>query len=587
MNIDVSAKPFFLEMEDIDWVQDTLASMSIEEKIGQLFFLMGMSGGPGELRSLIERIHPGGMMYRKTSASGLTKAYRALQDNAHIPLFLAANLEAGGNGLLDEGTFFGHPMLIAATDDPEHARRLGVVCAREAKSVGGNMAFAPVVDINFNFRNPVTNIRSYGDDPERVAKMSAAYVKGAMVEGLSVTIKHFPGDGADARDQHLLTTVNNLGYSDWMATYGRVYRDCIDGGANGLMAGHISLPGYFDATDCDQKLRDIPATLNSVLLNDLLRRELGYNGLIISDATLMAGFAQQGKRADLVPRSIAAGIDMFLFTRNPDEDYSFMLQGFRDGVISSERLNDAVTRILALKAQLGLHKKSKQDLVPNAFSKVNTTEHRQWANEVADAGVTLVSDDQCLLPIEPAKYRRIGIIYNGNESMEKTMFKNMRGLAGIMLKLIQLFSPKEQSATEKLVALLKEKGFQAFEYDFGNLLAVMRDMNNPIEQWVGQFDLVIYLTKKETMSNQTSLQLEYKAMGFDAPWFVHEVPTIHVSLGNPYQLYDLSMVGTVINGYSPTDEVLSQLVDKLMGASEFRGVSPVDLSCREFTGSLN
>lgn len=588
--IDLKGNPFYLSHEDIKWVESTKDKMSIEEKIGQLFFLIGFTTKKKELEQVVSKIKPGGMMYRTTTAKKLSPVYDLLQKNSDVPMLLAANLEAGGNGLIEEGTHYGHQMLVAASDNVENAYRLGLIAGKEGASLGANMAFAPIIDINFNFRNPITNIRSFGDNPDRVAKMGAAYVEGAKDAGISVTIKHFPGDGTDGRDQHLVTTPNNLSYEDWIETFGKAYKTSIEAGARGLMVGHISLPSYFAEKYQEYNhLKDMPATLNPILINKLLREELGYNGLTMTDASLMTGFGQKGKRKDLVPMSIAAGCDMFLFTRQPEDDYKFMMDGYKNGIITDERLDEALTRILAIKASLGLHKCTHEELVPDAFHKVNTDEHEKWAKELADEAVTLVKDDQNILPLNPKKHMKIGVLYNGNDGDMREIFKNIPGLKGVITRTmmsIMTMGKKDLKPYEKLVNKLKAKGFDAFYYDFGDIMSVFKDMNKPLEEWTNQFDVIIYLTKWETMSNQTSLQLQYKAMGFDAPWFINEVPTILVSLANPYHSYDLPMIKTVINGYSPTEHVYDAIIEKMMGISEFKGVSPVNLDFKEFEGVL-
>lgn len=584
-NIDLKGNPFYLNSKQIEWVNRTKATMTIEEKIGQLFFLMGFTTKEKELKEVVNSIHPGGMMYRTAGQKKVVSAHKVLQQESKVPMLLAANLEAGGNGLIDEGTHYGHQMLVGATDDESYGYKLGLIAGREAQSVGGNMAFAPIIDINYNFRNPITNIRSFGDRPELVAKMGAAYVRGAHKAGLSVTIKHFPGDGTDGRDQHLVTTHNSLSVDDWMKTYGLAYRTSIEAGARGLMVGHIGLPSYFEESD---DLKYTPATLNPTLLNKLLRDELGYNGLTMTDASLMTGFGEKGRREELVPLSIAAGCDMFLFTRMPEDDYKHMMNGYKKGIITKQRLDDAITRILAMKASLKLNGKSVDELVPDSFEQLNLREHKNWTKELADAGVTLVKNEENIIPLSPSRTKRIGVVYNGNAGGMGEIFKNMKGVKGFVIRtMMSIVQGKKKTPYEKMVNALNEQGFDAFYYDFGDIMSLMKDMTQKtLHEWSSQFDAIIYLTKWETFSNQTSLQLNYKAMGFDAPWFVHEIPTIHVSVANPYHGYDIPMVKTVINGYSPTDEVYVAIAEKIAGQSVFKGKSPVNLDFKEFSGEL-
>jgi beta-N-acetylhexosaminidase len=202
--------------------------------------------------------------------------------------------------------------------------------------------FAPIIDIDRNFRNPITNTRTFGSDPEMVKRCGEAYVKAVQAEGVAACIKHFPGDGCDERDQHLVTTVNDLSCEDWMAAYGAAYKAGIEAGSLTAMVGHIMQPAWSRRLSAQYhlNLRDedmLPASLSRELLQGLLRGVLGFNGLICSDASVMAGFCIPMERRRAVPACIAAGCDMFLFTRNMDEDIHFMEDGVENGTLSAER----------------------------------------------------------------------------------------------------------------------------------------------------------------------------------------------------------------------------------------------------------
>ncbi len=278
--MDLRAKPFYLSDEDIAWVEDTLASMTLEEKVGQMFCVTDTITDVEELQAFVKRYHPGGFMYRCGDAQEIQSAQRAMQAASRIPLLLACNLESGGNGVAVTGTFFGREMEVAATGETEQARRLGVVCAREGAAAGCNWAFSPIVDIDYNWRNPITNVRTFGSDPDMVIEMSKAFMDGVRETGadLAVTIKHFPGDGVDERDQHLLSTVNSLSAEEWEGTYGRVYRELIDHGAQTVMVGHILQPAMTRKMCPGIRDEDIlPGSTNKHLMTDLLRGELGLD----------------------------------------------------------------------------------------------------------------------------------------------------------------------------------------------------------------------------------------------------------------------------------------------------------------------
>ncbi|MEE4194509.1 MAG: glycoside hydrolase family 3 N-terminal domain-containing protein, partial [Anaerolineae bacterium] len=291
--INLKTKPFYLSDEDIRWVEETKAGMSLKDKVGQLFCLIFMGDDAAGFYQGLQNagIKPCGFMARPMDGAIAQKATRELQAMAEIPLFIAANLESGGSGVASSGTNYANPMQIAATDDEEYAYKLGQICGTEGRAVGVNWSFAPIIDIDYNFANPITNTRTYGSDPERVLRMGSAYMKGIKESNLAVSIKHWPGDGVDGRDQHLLASVNTLSTEEWDATYGKIYSTLIEEGARTVMSAHIMLPEYSRKLRPGIKDEDIlPASLAYELNNDLLRGKLGFNGLIVSDATPMAGY---------------------------------------------------------------------------------------------------------------------------------------------------------------------------------------------------------------------------------------------------------------------------------------------------------
>ena len=292
MMVDVRANPFFLNDEQAAWVENTLASMTLEEKAGQVFCPMGFTSEDGPLRHDVCQIGVGGMMYRPGAKREIQETHRKIQNMAKIPLLLAANTEAGGNGLAFEGTTFGAPLAVSATNDAENAYRMGYTACAEGAALGMNWSFAPIVDIDMEFHNPITNTRTFGSDPDKVIACGEAYMRGADENGVAVSIKHFPGDGVDERDQHLGVSVNSLDADEWMNTYGRVYRTLIEKGAKTVMVGHIAQPAWVKELDPDATREEtlLPATVNPALLTGLLRGRLGFNGLISTDATPMIAF---------------------------------------------------------------------------------------------------------------------------------------------------------------------------------------------------------------------------------------------------------------------------------------------------------
>lgn len=565
--IELKGNPFFLKDEDIHWVESTLAGMTEEEKVGQLFCLIQRSDNDWRVEAdAVLKYQPGGIQFRPLKSEIAWTVANYYQGNSKIPMLIAANLERGGSGIVKEGTNYACNMQVAATDDLEMANRQGLICAREAAAVGGNWAFAPCIDIDYNFRNPITNTRTYGSDSDLVAQMGKAYVKAVQSLGVAASIKHFPGDGTDERDQHLVTTINNMSCEEWDATFGKVYKACIDAGALTVMAGHIKHPEYSRKLCPGIKDEEIlPATLAPELLNGLLRERLSFNGLIVSDATTMVGMMTSMPREKAVPRVIAAGCDVFLFARNLEEDYGYMMKGVQDGVITQQRLNEAVTRILAVKAAIGLHKKQKdRNLVPpsKGLSIIGCEEHKKWTRECADKSVTLVKGDNTLL-MNPENGKRILLYIIGDDAGPH----NLTGGKSVYFK-------------EKL----EKEGFEVevFEPSKGMELRLRR-----YDEVVSKYDRIIYFCALATKSNQTTVRIEWAPpIGANCPIFITSVPTIFISMENPYHLLDVPHVKNFINAYSNTDENIDAVIDKLMGRSEFKGKSPVDAFCGKWDTRL-
>ncbi len=367
--------------------------MDDDAKIGQLFCLVVRRGEPSEIDEILKVVRPNGLMLRPQPAKRIPEVHRYAQERSEIPLLLSANLETGGVGTASDATLFASPLQVAATDDATHAYRLGLVAGREARALGCNWTFSPDIDLDLSFHNPITNTRTFGSAPDRVLRMAKAYMKGIQECGPAVMAKHWPGDGVDGRDQHLLTSVNSLSVREWDRGFGKVHKGMIDAGVNAVMSAHIMLPVYsrkLRPAIRDQEL--MPASLAKELLQDLPRR--------------------QG-----VPGAIAAGNDIFLFSISLAENVDCMKEGLRSGLLSRERLDEAVTRVPALKASLKPRQRKREGtLAPaeSALSVLHAAEHHAWAAECADKSVTLVKDAQELLPLRLEKHKRILLFVLGD-----------------------------------------------------------------------------------------------------------------------------------------------------------------------------
>lgn len=566
--VDLSAKPYYLNKDQIKYVENTVKNMSTDEKVGQLFFVIGQDENKVDIKEFIKKYQPGGMMYRPDAAEKIKREIATAQNTSKIPMFFAANLESGGNGIVSEGTWFGNPLQMAATDDPRSAYELGNVSGEEAAQVGNNMSFAPIVDIDNNFRNPIMNTRTFGSDKNRVIRMADAQVKGLEDNKIIPVIKHFPGDGVDDRDQHLVSSVNSLSADDWMNSYGEIYHHLIDAGIPSVMIAHIMQPAWERKLEPGIEDKDLrPASSSKLLINGLLRNVLKFNGLAITDATPMIGYNAAMARKDLLPATINAGIDMILFNKNIDEDYRFIHEAIDNGTLSMERVDEAVTRILGTKLAQGImNTKSELTLLPPKEINLHSDEHKKLAEAVAKKSVTLVKDRDQLLPLTPKKYPRVRLVVLGDS--DDGGFK------------------EGGHVTQAFKDALEKEEFKVTLFDRKNL-----DFHEMFEEGVEdmekKFDLAFYVANVETASNQTTTRLDWiHLMAADSPWYMKSIPTVFVSTANPYHLYDIPNVSTFINAYTGNQASIDAIMRKVTGKEKFKGKSPVDPFCGDFTTRL-
>ena len=558
-NVNLRAKPFYLTDDQIAWVEKTISEMTLDEKLGQLFLPLAVAPVEEEIARYGRiGLQPGGVLLRSDTSDRIREKISRFQQYAKVPMLIAGDLERGSYNMISDGTQYGHEMLLAASGDPQIAYRGAKILGEECRAVGVNWNFGPVVDIDTNPFNPVTNVRTYGSDPEKVRAFGLAACRGMREEGILPCGKHFPGDGVDGRDQHFLSSVNSLSVEDWDATYGSIYQALIDDGLETIMTVHIMQPAYTKHFSPDTRDEDIlPGSLSRELNIGLLREKMGFNGLLVTDASSMAGFTDVLPRSVAVPTSIAAGADMFLFNRDLEEDFDSLKAGYEQGILTEERLNEALTRILGMKAKLRLaEKRAAGTLTPpeEALAIFRRPESAAFAKEAADRGITLVKDTQHLLPLSPEKQKRLFVI---------------------PIKVVPNYHNPNDGYEERFVKDLEKRGFEVHLYD-----ASAEDMYTigklPIRKFREQYDAIIYFMNVASSSSDSAVRISWPGTRVTITMMIHDVPTMMVSIDNPYHLMDAPRIPTYVNAYNSSELVVDTLVEKLVGESPFRGVSPID-----------
>lgn len=573
--VDLKAKPFYLSDEQIQWVEDAIAGMTLEEKLGQLFVILQAQPGFGEeqVENLLDKSHMGGLRWQNGgNKQQIYDQLTTFQKHSKLPLLIAANCDDGGNGAAPEGTFVATAAECGAGEGTENAYHVGLVAGREASALGANWMFNPVVDVYQNWRNTIVNTRSFGSDPDKVIANARAYIKGIKDANpyMACTAKHFPGDGVEELDQHLAMGVNSLSVEDWEATFGKVYRTLIADGLEAVMVGHIALP------EMSRKLcpgiadKDIkPATLAPELLTDLLRGGMGFNGVIITDATHMVGFSAMEKRRDSIPGAIIAGCDMILFANDIGEDIAYLKAAYDKGDLTEERLSDALHRILGLKAHLHLY--DERVRIPAAgLDCLGCEEHQAYSAAAADSCITLVKDTRCALPVNPVEKKRVFLVYVGSTPTSK-------GYKG---------DPVKQIVVEELEKAGFEvdlcPNFHALEVENGvspmNFVKMLGHSSR--EEFIRTHDWALIVVNVKGYAQENNVRIRWSCNhSLELPWYNEEISTVAMSLNYTNHLIDLPQIHTFINAYAPNRAHIWAAIEKLTGKSAFKGTADESVFC--------
>jgi len=419
------AQPIQLDRDGQKWAERTLHKLSLEEKVGQLFmiwvraeFLNVNSPQYLDLRERMQRYHLGSFamtvrweppfLYRNQPYEAAVLLNR-LQQDAKLPLLVAADFERGVTMRLQAGTEFPSAMAFGAAGKLEYAEAFGRITAEEARAIGVHWNFFPDADVNSNPANPIINTRSFGEDPQPVGDLVVAYIRAARAHGMMTTVKHFPGHGDTSTDSHLGVAQ----VSGDPARLERVelppFRQAIQAGVDAVMVAHVTVPSL----DPDP---DHVATTSPAIVTGLLKGKLGFQGIVVTDALDMAGLTRLygGHIGRAAVDALKAGNDLLLIPADLDGSYRAVLEAVKGGEISSARLDQSVLKILEAKAALGLHKARLVDLEA-LDGIVAKPENLMLGQQISDDAVTLVRDSGKLLPLKHSGTVAPGLPYQREE----------------------------------------------------------------------------------------------------------------------------------------------------------------------------
>jgi len=536
-----------------------LSTMSIHEKICQTVILNTLLAGElsdygnpseeiakcGGMEGFLREYPVGALFVGGEAISTDMREAGDLRDTVNrcfnacpIPMLFVSDLENGCGCIVNGLTEFPHLMALGACDDDKLAYDYGRATALEALSVGIRWTFSPVADLNMNRWNPVTNNRCMGDNAEKTTRLIAALVKGMQDGGLAAAAKHFPGDGTDDRDQHLVTTNNRLKFEQWVENHGKVFQTLVDCDVMSVMTGHISLSDYQN-----ERLngRALPATLSWELTTGLLKDRMGFHGVVVSDALMMGGYLGWYDRARAQLETFKAGTDMMLW---PVFDYiQRMKDAIAGGEVSMDRLDDAVSRILAMKERLGLFE------INNPFVSLSTDDNafiKKTARDVAEKSITLVKNTTEATPLSKDRDKRILMV-------------------GIM---------QDDGAYGKLHVLEEELRGRGAVVDRRRPISFQE-----LERIHHSYDRIIYVLYSRPHVPKGPLDFSgQEAASVWAALSCAADKSIVLSLGSPYFIKEYFEAAPVsVNAYSDCEATIRAMAKGLYGEIPFKGNSPVDL----------
>jgi len=519
-----------------------ISKMTLEEKIGQMF-QVGFSGAEitSGISEMIRDYHVGGIIYFRRNIKSLRQVSKlsnelqaiSIKQRVGLPLMISTDQEGGIVHRLIGGTHFPGSMVLGATKNTELAERMGQAIAKELKTVGINLDFAPVLDVNCNSLNPVIGVRSFGEDPFWVAKLGVAFIKGVQAEGVIACGKHFPGHGDTVADSHLTLPVvkHDRNHLEKVEFY--PFMQAIQAGVDSIMTAHVCFPSI-------EPKEDIPATLSYNVLTNLLRKELGYTGIIITDCMEMKAIANSFGTIEGSVMSIEAGSDIVLVSHTLDKQIAAIeavVKAVKEGRITEERINQSVLRILKLKGKrIGLKNPPISD-----YRKIDKNMDEELAYQIAKKGVTLVKDESNLIPID---------MFNSKKILVLDFFLKRSSLV-------------EDNIENKnlLVDFLKEEGVEVEHYTFFEGKDTMPSLKGIDRIIVCSFNAI---------HNPYQVKIIRKIQNLNIPFIV-------LALCNPYDLQVFPEVSTFLTTYDYSPFNLKAVSEIIVGKHKAQGVLPITL----------
>ena len=563
------------------WAEEQLQAMTLEEKVSQLFSVRayGRATDPDDpayqaLVALVDEFGLGGVAFFQGNPADQVALVNDLQGRAKWPLLIGQDMEWGAGMRVDSATIFPRAMAMGAAGNVEWARMAGYVTGREARALGVQHVFAPVADVNNNPDNPVINTRSFGEQPERVAEMAAAFAAGLQEAGVLATAKHFPGHGDTSVDSHTALPVLLFGTERLQALELVPFRKLVQEGVMSVMIAHLALP----LVEPDSTL---PASLSPQVATGLLRGELGFDGLVVTDALDMAGVTDHFSTEEIAVRALQAGADMLLLSEDPWAARDAVLQAIAAGELPAERIDAAVLRILRAKAWAGL---PENRYVAGAAGslRVNTPEHRALSLGMARESLTLLRNRGKMLPLARNARLLCITLADGTDPAAGRRFVAdlLRNLPAAEVDTLRL---DDASTLEDYEAALEA----AADYPFVVVSAFLRARPRPeaVVQGEGEGNgphspqnaFLARLAERGWYPTDNPGVFRMDRSVFLSRLVEHGAPVALVSFGDPYIARDIVQPAAYLVAYSASEASQTAAADAMAGHADIRGRLPVGI----------
>ncbi len=547
------------------WMEETLAGLTVEEKVGQLL-MVAFFNLPAERLTVFDSILKyklGGIFQPNSTRDIIAGALEEIQSKVKIPLLVGCDYEGGAGWSVEGGLRIPRSMARGSEGDIKQEYEIGSIISKQGRAIGSIVTFSPVVDLNTHHQNPDVNVRAYGEDAETVERLAIPYIKGLQDNGMLACVKHFPGNGGTDMDQHICPAVIPQSAEEMREAYLKPYKRCFEeANPAAVMVAHLEVPSLVTEINPENG-RPVPASLSYEIITGLLRKEMGFKGMVITDALNMGGVTAHYTRGEVAVKAIQAGADMLLvFNADFELEYEAVLSAVRSGEISTERLDEAVGNVLTAKSKAGL---DKDRGIPAPFEVregyFKAGMYDSICENIARKGITVLRNNENVLPIRDIKGKRVAVLstFSPDEETLSTQgqaLNAMKDTTPVLLRergaIVDTFEMKhymDNSLIHDILFKLRE-----YDYIFYNFFIV--------PSWgIGTL-----------IPNKSALRL------FMYGILTIEKPVIITAFGSPYVIYYCPTAKVYMCTFDETENTQRAAVRAWLGEAPVTGRSPVGLT---------